>query len=463
MQFLSLEFLASVAALFALYWLVPRRSWQNSLLTLASLGFLSLFGVAPLVVLVVSTTLEWAIALRLGATDSRNGRRALVALSVLLNLAQLAWFKYGPYVLPPLGLSAVVLKAAVPVGLSFWTLQKMTLTLDVYYRRQPPERNLLRCLLFVSFFPAVLSGPIERAHKLLPQFAEERRWDTRRFSEAVWLIVLGAFHKAVIADNIAVCADSLLKPGSSGLAILVGIWAYAIQIYGDFAGYSYMARGFARLYGIDLTQNFLAPYFTTNLSDFWKHWHISLSGWLTEFIFSPVSMALRRHGTAAVLAATWATFAASGLWHGTGWTYVWWGAIHASGWSVWVLTKPWRKIVKTRYGKQCWPQWVAIFLTFHWVCLGYVFFRAPTSQAALDQISQLFRGSWNPLALSVDWPILVACASAAMWLQWSISRSRNVFWIFERSVRFRMGFYLALLMLLLRFYAPSERFIYFQF
>lgn len=463
MQFLSLQSLGFATVLVALYWLVPRRAWQNGLLTVASLGFLATFGAAAVGVLVVSTAVEWAIALRLGGATSLARRRAWLAVSVLLNIALLAYFKYGPTLLPGLAGAGGALAAVVPVGLSFWTLQKMSLTLDVYFRRQQPERNPLRCLLFASFLPTVLSGPIERAHKLLPQFAAVRSWSTRQFSEAVWLIVIGVFHKAVLADNVAVCADSLLQPGNSGLATLVGIWSYAINIYGDFAGYSYMARGLARLFGIDVTQNFLAPYLTANLSDFWKQWHISLSSWLTEFVFTPVAMALRRRGTLAIIAATWATFTISALWHGTGVTFVCWGAVHAIGWSTWVLGKAWRKWVKERYATQRWPTILAVVLTFHWVCLGYVFFRAATLQEAVSQLRGLLTGPWDPLALTVDWAILLPCGVTALGFQWSVARSRSVFWIFDKSVWFRVVFYLVLLMLVLRFYAPSERFIYFQF
>jgi alginate O-acetyltransferase complex protein AlgI len=471
LQFLSPEFGAAFAAAFILYWAAPRAGWQNLLLLCASAGFAGLFGIETVAVLAVSTLAEWAISNRIARTETPRGRKAWLWASILLNLAQLAFFKYSHFFLPQtasllsgLGLRTDSLRILMPVGLSFWTLQKMTLTLDVYHRRMPAEKNYFRALLFTGFFPTLLSGPIEYSRNLLPQFAKARTWDTARFSGGVWLFAIGAFQKAVIADNVGVLSDALLAPGQGGLAVLAGIWAYALQLYGDFAGYSYMARGCARMLGIDVTQNFLAPYLTTNLSDYWKNWHISLSGWLNENIFTPVSMDLRRWGTGGIVAGIWATFIASGLWHGTGWTFFAYGCFHAAGITVFVLSKDVRKKFKKRFSKARWPEWIAILITFHYVCLGYILFRAPSLAAAWSQIAAL-SGSGASAAVShkIDWTTLGLCAFSVFGLQGFIRRDRDVFWIFNRAVWFRVAFYLALGFLLLRFYSPSDRFIYQQF
>lgn len=470
MEFLSFEFLAALALVFILYWAFPKRGWQNLILLGASLGLVLYFGASALMVLVGSTFLEWAISLKMGLTESRKGRLSLLWLSIALNLTQLAFFKYSRFFLPEMshllsltGFRTGTLRLLMPVGLSFWTLQKMTLTLDVYHRRKAPERNFLNCLLFTGFFPTIFSGPIEHSRNLLPQFAKSRVWDTTRFSEGVWLFAIGAFQKAVIADNVAEVADALLRPGNAGVSIMLGMWAYALQIYADFAGYSYMARGCARFLGIDITQNFLAPYLTRNLSDYWKNWHISLSGWLNEYIFSPVSMDLRNWGTASIVTAIWITFIASGIWHGTGWTFFTYGCFHALGLTIFTLSKQVRKQVKSRTGNAAWLGWMAILITFNWVCLGYVFFRAPDLETAAGQIGSLFRGPWNPLTVACNWSVLVFSALAVFGLQGQVLRDRNVFWIFGKTVWFRVALYLALGFLLLRFYAPSDRFIYTQF
>jgi alginate O-acetyltransferase complex protein AlgI len=470
LQFLSSEFAAAFAAVFLLYWIGPGRAWQNFVLLAASLGFALCFGLQGAIVLAASTLVEWAIARSLGRTEAPQGRRILLWTSVVLNVGQLAFFKYAHFYVPQMtsllggmGVHTATLHILMPVGLSFWVLQKMTLTLDVFHRRMPAEKNPLNSLLFTAFFPTLLSGPIEHSRNLLPQFAKPRAWDTVRFSQGVWLFVIGAFQKAVLADNVGALSESLLAPGHTGLALMAGIWAYAFQLYGDFAGYSYMARGCARMLGIDIKQNFLAPYLATNVSDYWKHWHISLTGWLNEYIYSTLSMALRRWGTYGIVAGIWVTFIVSGLWHGTGWTFFVYGCFHALGITVFTLSKDVRKRFKKRFGDTGWPEWAAVFLTFHFVCMGYVLFRAPGLAAAVSTYADLFRGSWNPAAVEVDWLTLGLCAAASFALQACIRPDKDVMWIFTRPVWFRVAFYLALGFLLMRFYAPSDRFIYQQF
>lgn len=469
MQFLSVEFLAGLGAAFLLYWMIPRRNWQNGILLTASLGMALSLGANVLAVLTVSTCLEWLIARRMGRAGKR-GRSLLLWASIALNVSQLIVFKYARFFVPEMsrlfpqaGHGIGAWDVLMPAGLSFWTLQKMTLTLDVYHRRRAPETGFLRCLLFAGFFPTLLSGPIERSRNLLPQFGKLRTWDVTRFSEGVWLFAFGAFQKAVIADNVGAVADSLLKPGHTGAAVLVGMWAYALQIYADFAGYSSIARGCARLFGIDIMQNFMAPYLARNLSDFWKHWHISLSGWLNEYVYTPVSMRFRQWGTASMVLAIWATFTLSGLWHGTGWTFFAYGCLHALGITVFLLSKGLRKSLKARLRDPAWLEWAAVAITFHWVCMAYVFFRAPDIAAAASQIASLFQGGWNPLDVPADWGVLGCSAFAVFGMQAMMQREREVFWAFRRPLWFRVALYLALAFLLLRFYAPSDRFIYTQF
>jgi D-alanyl-lipoteichoic acid acyltransferase DltB (MBOAT superfamily) len=379
----------------------------------------------------------------------------------------LAFFKYSAFFLPRLasvpGLQGLgPLKALVPVGLSFWTLQKMTLTLDVYYRRRKAERSYLRCLLFTGFFPTLLSGPIERSRVLLPLFAKDRAWDPRAFSEGVWWFALGAFQKAVLADNVATVAESLLKPGTGGLAVLAGMWAYAIQLYADFAGYSYMARGCARMLGLDIAQNFTAPFLTRNIADFWKQWHISLSGWLNEYVYAPCSMALRNLGTAGIVLSLWATFVASGLWHGTGWTYFAYGCLHAFGLSVYTLSKRRRKALKERFRDAAWLRGLAILVTFHFVALSFLLFRSAGLAEFWALAKGMMEGPWIP-AVKIDWPRLALGAAPVFALQWALSRTRDVHWVFARPVWVRVALYVALGFLMMRYYAPSDHFIYQQF
>ena len=472
MQIISFPFLGCFAVLLALHWFMPRKApWQNVLLLLASLGYLCSWGWATPIVVLASTVLEWIVSRRLGATESVRGRLALLWTSIALNLGTVILFKYAMFlkmivpVIPFVPQGDVFVHLLIPVGVSFWVLQKMTLTYDVYYRRKPAEPSLLRCILFTSFFPTLLSGPIERSRHFLPQLDRVRTWDTQRFSQGVWLIAIGIFQKVVIADNAGTVVDELYRPENhGGIAIYLGMIAYSVQLFGDFAGYSDMVRGVSRLVGIEVTRNFAAPYLSQNLSDFWKNWHVSFSSWLNDFVFNPTLMAVRDFGAAAVIVATWITFLISGLWHGTGWNFVVYGSLHALGLSVYALTRDRRKAFAKLHKNDRWPTVLAIVATFHWVCFTFLFFHARDLPQALSQVGELFTGSWNPFgsSLSVTWGIFVATLLGVAGLHYLI-RSHGEFWAFKAPVWVRVFVYLALGLLMLRFYAPSERFLYFQF
>ncbi|QQS06586.1 MAG: MBOAT family protein [Fibrobacterota bacterium] len=470
MPFLSFPFLGSFALLLALYWSVPKRQWQNGVLLVGCLGFLSTWGWLSVALLLVSTAGEWLLAIWLERQTAKPKRLAILWTSIVLNVGTIALFKYACLlrliqpILMPGRTDSPSLHLLAPIGVSFWVLQKMSLTFEVYYHRRPAERNPLRCLLFASYFPTLISGPVERARNLLPQFAAQRSIDARAVAEGFWLISIGIFQKVVVADNVAACADQLLGPDNrGGISVLIGIWAYAIQIFCDFAGYSDMVRGASRLLGIDILQNFSAPYLAQNLSEFWKRWHVSLSTWLNENIFNPSSMALRAWGTGSIVVATWLTFVASGLWHGTGWTFLIWGSIHALGLTIFVLTKDWRKRFKKDHKDSAWLAPAAIAITFHWVCLGYVFFRAPDVGYALQQLASLFHGPWNPLRLDVDWATLLGSIAVISVLHRMMDSRKDVFWIFQTPPAIRVAVYLAMLLMVSRYYASSERFLYFQF
>lgn len=470
MQFISFPFLGAFVLLLALYWAVPRRGWQNAILLTGCLGFLYSWGWLSLVLVAISTMGEWLLSMAMERQTARKTRLAILWTSVALNTATIALFKYAcllrliqPVLLPGRTDSAS-LNLLIPVGVSFWVLQKMSLTFDVYYGRRSAERNPLNCLLFTSYFPTLVSGPVERARHLLPQFAATRTINARAVSEGIWLISIGIFQKVVIADNVAACADQLLGPATpGGLSVVVGIWAYAIQIFCDFSGYSDMVRGASRLLGIDILQNFNAPYLAQNLSEFWKRWHISLSTWLNDHIFVPSSMTLRAWGTASIVAATWCTFLVSGLWHGTGWTFFIWGGIHALGLTIFTLSKDWRKRFKKAHKDTFWLEPAAIAITFHWVCLGYIFFRSPDVGYAIRLIGSVFTGSWNAAQLDLDWATFLGALASLATLHHMQDSRKDVFWIFQTPRVVRVAVYIALLLLVSRYYASSERFIYFQF
>ncbi len=336
MQFNSVEFAVFFAVVLAVYWSVPHRA-RTVLLLVGSYGFYAAWDVRFCSLLLISTLVDFTTAKRM-PTASIRGRRWLLGTSLAVNLGILATFKYlGFFVASfqslvadtPLAPSSPLLSIVLPVGISFYTFQTMSYTIDVARGRLRPTDDLLTFAVYVAYFPQLVAGPIERATVLLPQLETPRvRITTEQVASGVGLIVLGLVRKVVLADGVAPMADALFDdPGSADvLTALTGIAAFSIQIYGDFAGYTDIARGVSRLLGIELSLNFAQPYLSRNITEFWRRWHISLSTWLREYLYIPLGG--NRHGSARTYANLMLTMLLGGLWHGASWTFVVWGALH---------------------------------------------------------------------------------------------------------------------------------------
>jgi D-alanyl-lipoteichoic acid acyltransferase DltB (MBOAT superfamily) len=293
-------------AVFALYSLNRRLRWQNSVLLVASYVFYGFWDWRFLGLLFISTVIDFYVARALERTPEEDRRKALLAVSLGANLGILGVFKYLGFftesmveLLNALGVqsSLNVLEVLLPVGISFYTFQTMSYTIDVYRRQLPATSNFFDFALFVSFFPQLVAGPIERASKLLPQLLQPRTPSNSAFAEGFYLVLLGLFKKIVIADNMAPIVNAVFSRDVatlSGAEVLVGVYAFAFQIYGDFSGYTDIARGVAKWLGFDLMLNFRMPYFAVSPSDFWGRWHISLSSWLRDYLYIPLGGNRRR-------------------------------------------------------------------------------------------------------------------------------------------------------------------------
>jgi len=335
--FNSWDFVVFFVAVYCLYLLLPTYRQQNLLLLVASYYFYSAWDWRFLLLLLSSTVLDYVCALAIDSSDSPRRRKAFLAASVTGNLTLLGFFKYFNFfldslrtLLAPLGLSveALHLHIILPVGISFYTFQEMSYTIDVYRREIPATRRFVDFALFVAFFPHMVAGPIMRASALLVQFFRPRRITREFVITGVWLIFWGLWKKIVIADNMALIADPIFADAArvTWAQAYLGVVAFAFQIYADFSAYSDVARGTARLLGIDLIQNFDLPYFARNPSDFWRRWHISLSTWLRDYLYIPLG---GNRGTAGRTSTNlMLTMLLGGLWHGAAWNYVWWGAYH---------------------------------------------------------------------------------------------------------------------------------------
>ncbi len=411
MLFPTLSFGVFFLVVYALAWAVSASNeWRKICLLLASWFFYGAWDGRFVALLIVSATANWFLAARIAATPQEGVKRGLVVLGLLFNLAVLGWFKYFSFfigqlatALHYLGLQRdlPLLQVFLPVGVSFFTFQAISYLVDVR-RGRVQAAGLLDIALLMSFFPHLVAGPIVRASDLLPQFRQSPRADRGAAAAAMLLIVWGLFKKVVIASELA---TALVDPAffdpsrRSGFDLLIGAYGYAVQIYCDFSAYSDMAIGIAALLGYTFPRNFDQPYRAASLQEFWRRWHISLSSWLRDYLYIPLGGS--RGGTAFVCRNLMLTMLLGGLWHGANWTFVIWGALHGVGQCaerVWRTAKPagWRAM----------PRWLGVLLTFHFVVLGWIFFRAESLPAALAYLGRLLSGGWSdtlvtPLSLAL--------------------------------------------------------------
>jgi len=405
MLFNSLTFFIFITVVFLLY-LVLRHRGQNRLLLAASYLFYGAWDWRFLGLLIFSSTMDYLFALAIGRSASPRTRKGWVATSLVMNLGILAFFKYFNFfvdsfamLLESMGFHASmpVLRIILPVGISFYSFQSLSYTLDVYRGVLPPTRRWSDFALYVAFFPQLVAGPIERATNLLPQIQQPRTVSDYGISHGAFLILWGLFQKAVIADNICRVADAAFThPSGQALTVLLGVYAFALQIYCDFAGYSNIARGVAMMLGFRLMLNFRNPYLTTNPSAFWQQWHISLSTWLRDYLYIPLGGS--RGSTLMTQRNLMLTMLLGGLWHGAAWTFVAWGFFHGlllivhRWWSG--IQKPVARIRQGLRGRAV--QFLKILFFFHLICLSWLLFRADSIADAGHMLHTLLTG-WGQM------------------------------------------------------------------
>lgn len=391
-------------------------------------------------VIFVGSTLDFVVGRALGRVQSRAGRKALLLTSIVYYLGVLAVFKYWSFaadalasLFAALGLHLQVthLRLALPFGISFFTFETMSYTIDVWRGELPPSRRYLDYLLFVCFFPHLVAGPIVRPHQMLPQLAAEPRADAAMQARGLWRIATGLAKKVVIGDFLAQALVGRVfstPERFTALEVLLAIYGYAMQIYLDFSGYSDVAIGSAALFGYELPENFDAPYLSANLQEFWHRWHISLSSWLRDYLYKPLGGS--RDGTLKTYRNLMLTMLLGGLWHGASWNFVMWGGLHGGALAV---TRMWQR---RRSGSapgakppgSVLGRVLATLATFHFVCLAWVFFRAPTFAQATLALAELGHGAWTlehitPKVVPV---ILVAMALHLVPEDWE-ARARETF------------------------------------
>ena len=411
MVFNSLEFVVFFAVVYGLYRVLPHRP-QNWLLLAASYYFYAAWDWRFLSLLIGSTVVDYSVALYLGRPRDDTRRRRVLWISIAFNLGVLGFFKYYGFFAENLrvlleaagiGVSMPALQVVLPIGISFYTFMTLSYVIDVYRREITPTRDLLDFAVFVAFFPHLVAGPILRASSLIPQIARPRRPTREQMSDGAWLVGWGLVKKVLVADNLARIADAVFaNPAPSALEVLVGVYAFAFQIYGDFSGYTDIARGISKWMGIELNLNFLFPYFVRSPQAFWRHWHISLSTWLRDYLYVPLGG--NRGSRPRTYRNLMITMILGGLWHGAAWPFVIWGVYQG------VL------LVVYRWAGERWDAgWLAVLerpagrlagwaVMFHLTCYGWLIFRADSASTIARMTTAL--GQWDtpfPATLALEW------------------------------------------------------------
>jgi D-alanyl-lipoteichoic acid acyltransferase DltB (MBOAT superfamily) len=380
--FNSLEYILLLVVTSLLFFGAGYRA-RLAILLIASLIFYAAWSVPLVSLIVISAGVDYSAGRLLGEWERPTARRAVLAISLLLNLGLLGYFKYANFFLENFHELMMghaegegkLLDIILPPGISFYTFQTMSYTIDVYRRKIAPTRSFLRFFLYVTFFPQLIAGPIERAGHLLVQFdhAATRRFQVENLVGGAQMIVFGMFKKVVIADHCGRLVDRVFADpaGFDGWTVLVGVYAFTLQIYCDFSAYSEIARGSARIFGIDLMRNFDQPYLTSNIADFWRRWHISLSNWFRDYVYIPLGGS--QSGKIRTLINLIITMFLSGLWHGAAWTFVIWGLYHGA---LLLVTALIGKRVAKLFGEGRWARALGWFTTFHLVVIGWIMFRA---------------------------------------------------------------------------------------
>jgi len=400
MLFNSLEFLLFLPTVFVLYWFVFKNQLraQNILLLVASYVFYGWWDWRFLSLIIASTFLDYFVALALQKNDSSLKRKYLLGLSLLGNLGMLGFFKYYNFFVESwveawanLGITMEVstLKIILPVGISFYTFQTLSYTIDVYRKEMQPTKNFIDFAAFVTFFPQLVAGPIERASHLLPQFYKKRLFSYDLAVSGIHLILWGLFKKVVIADSCAIYVNEIFGNYDKldSLTLLLGSVYFAFQIYGDFSGYSDMAIGFARLFGFNLMLNFNYPYFSRDIAEFWRRWHISLSTWFRDYIYIPLGGS--QVGLWFQVRNTFIIFLVSGFWHGANWTFLVWGFLNALYFLPLLLRGKNRKHIgalQLGWNFISVKTFFSILSTFLLTCLAWIFFRSASVTEAFAYI-----------------------------------------------------------------------------
>lgn len=478
MLFNSIDFAIFLPIVFLLYWFVTLKNLklQNLLIVVASYVFYGWWDWRFLSLILFSTLVDYSVGRSLSRQTQVGRRKLLLWTSIVVNIGFLGFFKYYNFFLDNFvsafrffgsEIQADSLNIILPVGISFYTFQTLSYTIDVYRGKLEPTKDFIGFAAFVAFFPQLVAGPIERATHLLPQFYKKRSFDYHKAVDGMRQILWGLFKKIVIADNCAQYANVIFRNSEDyqGATLLAGALLFTFQIYADFSGYSDIAIGTSRLFGFNLRQNFAMPYFSRDMAEFWRRWHISLSTWFRDYVYIPLGGS--RGGRSMQIRNTFIIFIVSGFWHGANWTFVVWGLLNALYFLPLLLSGRNRKYLDVVAHNSYLPSLKEsgqMLLTFSLAVLAWVFFRAENIGHALSYLGGMFSGSYLSLDSEIDRSIflLLGIFMVTEWVgrhhQYAIERLGHTWW---KPIRW--GMYYAIAMAIFLFNGKPQEFIYFQF
>jgi D-alanyl-lipoteichoic acid acyltransferase DltB (MBOAT superfamily) len=487
MLFNSLSFALFLPVVFVLYWFVFRRNLriQNLFIVVASYIFYGWWDWRFLLLIAFTSLCSWSVGLLMQGVDYKQFtpphffRKLFNISNIVLNLGILGVFKYynffvdsfiSAFASAGINLHASTLNIILPVGVSFYTFQALSYSIDVYKRKIEPTHDVIAFLAFVSFFPQLVAGPIERATNLLPQFLKKRSFEYEKAVDGMRQILWGLFKKILVADQCAEYVNYVFGNYQelSAATLVFGAIFFAFQIYGDFSGYSDIAIGTSRLFGFNLMRNFAFPYFSRDIAEFWRRWHISLTTWFRDYVYIPLGGS--RVSRIKIIRNTFVIFLLSGFWHGANWTFILWGAFHAILFLPLILLKRNRKYTDTIAEGRFFPtlkECYQMAVTFALVVAGWIFFRAENIAQAIGYFNGIIDTSlFSVMSVYRLRTMLGLCAIisftlAVEWLQRKKEHGLEISWMKSHIIKF--GIYIALIILISFFAGKAETFIYFQF
>ena len=481
MLFNSFTFMIFLPVVFLLYWFVFKPlKWQNVLLLVASYVFYGWWDWRFLLLIVITSLSSFGSGLLIERYEGKRGlQRTVSAANIVLNLGILGTFKYFNFfkdsLASLLALAGITpdwptMNIILPVGISFYTFQALSYSIDVYSKKFKPTRDIVAFFSFISFFPQLVAGPIERASNLLPQMLRERSFDYGIAVDGMRQMLWGFFKKLIIADGCAEVVNQLWAnmESSTGLMLLIASLLFTFQIYTDFSGYSDIAIGCAKLFGFRLTTNFRVPYFSRNVREFWRRWHITLNAWFTQYVYFPLGGS--RCSKWRTVLNTVIVFALSGLWHGADWTFVLWGLYLGLLFIPLILFKSRRYKDTAAHGRllPTGSEFLSILVTFLLINFGWVLFRAPNVAAFADFTARLFSPSlFNPHGLTMKMATMLLWCGGLLLAEWLQRERQHVLQIDGYAIfstrPARLALYALLVALIFYFAGEVQTFIYFQF